>query len=376
MYRKIYLGILLVLAFCNVVNAQFDYQNADSITRAQYASGEWKKLLNYGKTAIANGEDFPSLRLRLADAAFNLGAYSLALKHYENVLKNDRFQQQALLYSILSNSYINRTLDASSLTKNLTEKRINDRVQKPFQLNTIGIENSFKSTNVNERGASTYTRLHAQVQLIENLHIDQSAFFFNQAVFTDQIKLGGYYIKLSYMPIKSLTILGAYNYNKSSNLLSSYTNQTGLVGARYSHPYFTLQGDVNFSRLNDQNIRQINAQLFTNISGNLNLYLINRLSVLNSNTVYAGTIGAKLVKNLWAEASGTFGLQQNYTEADGLYQFNGIDNTTKKYAGNAYFLIKKHLLLSIGYSLEEKESTTLSINYSQYAINTGIKWNF
>ncbi len=376
MYRKIYIAFILVLVFSRGTKAQNEYQKTDSITRMQYERGEWKNLLNYGKSAIANGDDFIGLRLRLADAAFNLGSYSLALKHYDKVLSNDHYQQQALFYSVLCNTYLNRTLDANYLTKNLTEKFINERIQKPFQLNSIGLENSFKSTTTTARGASIYTRLHGQLQLIENLNVDQSVFFFSQAIFTDKIKLGGYYIKLNYMPIKSFTLLAAYNYNSSSDLISNYQNQAGLIGLKYSHPYFQLQGDINFSRLNDKNIRQINAQLFTNLSGNMNLYMINRLSVLDTETVYSMSIGARLVKNVWAEAGGTFGLQENYTEADGLYQFNGIDNTTAKYTANAYFLIKKHLLLNIGYTLEEKESASLTINYLQNAINTGIKWNF
>lgn len=376
MYHKIYLAFLLMLSCSMDIKAQADYQKTDSITRAQYERKDWKLLLNYGKTAILNGEDFLSLRLRLGDAAFSLKEYSLALIHYEKVLSNDRYHQQALYYASLCNTYLNRTLDASYLTKNLDDKNSNGRIQKPFQLITIGLENAFKSTNTTARGASTYTRLHANLQPMKNLNIDQSLFFFKQSIFTDKIKLSGYHVKFNYMPIQSFTLIVAYNYNNSSYLLSSYQNQSGLLGLKYSHPYFNAQADLNVSRLNDQNIKQLNLQLFNYLTGNLNLYLINRLSLLNSNSVYAGTIGTKLVKNMWAELNGTFGLQENYTEADGLYQFNGIDNTTAKYAINTYILIKKHLLLNIGYAVEKKESNILSINYSQNAINTGIKWNF
>lgn len=365
-----------MLVFAINLKAQTDYQKTDSIASALYTRGEWKMLLTYGKAIIEKNEDYLGLRLKLADAAFNLGAYSLALLHYQKVLNNDHYQQQALFFSFLCNTYLNRQLDASYSIRNLNEKNINGRIQKSFQIQTLGLENSFKSTNITARGASTYTRLHALIQITENLHIDQSVFFFNQTILTDKIRLGGYYAKLSFMPIKSLTLFTAYNSNSSNDLISNYQNKGALVGVKYSHPYFNLQGDVNFSRLNNENMRQINLQLFNYLSGNLNLYVINRLSKLNTNTVYAASLGTKIAKNIWLEGNATFGLQKNYIDADGLYQFNGIDNTTSKYSTNVYFMIKKHLILTLGYTKEEKESSSLTTNYSQNAINTGIKWNF
>jgi hypothetical protein len=182
------------------------------------------------------------------------------------------------------------------------------------------------------------------------------------------------------MPIKDLGIMGAWNYSNSKYLQVNNESNTLIFGVKYTKPFYHLQADMSLLKSSNINTSQYNFQLFNDLTGNLNFYLSNKISYLNSgaskNVIYNPLIGVKAAKNIWLEIAGTFGKQYNFTEADGLYQYNGLDVTDSKFAANSYTLIKKQLLLSIGYALENKTENLTTNKYLQHSINTSITWDF
>lgn len=383
MRYKIYL-ILLLLTAAQFVRAQSDFLKTDSISNALYHEGKWEELIQFGKNAIANGDDFPALRLRIAYAAFEQQKYGLALTHYQQVLKADHYNQTALAYSYLCNRYLNRPKEATFFTDKLLEKPMEGLAFGKTALTIAGVENVVKTSAHHNRGTALYHRIFAQLKTAYNFHIDYSASFYHQKVDDNTLSQPSSYLKLNYMPVKNLSVLGAWNYtNTEHNQIGGETNIL-LLGIKYAQPYYLLQGDASISKNGTENTTQTNLSFVTYLSGNLNFYLANRLSYLNVAStnwqtkylLYNPTIGLMPFKNVWTEFGATFGEQYQYTEADGLYLYNSPDITKFKFLTSVYFLAKKHLLLGLGYSFEKKTDNGIRFNYSQHGINTSIGWNF
>jgi hypothetical protein len=381
MGNRIKLTAWLLVFLVSIGKAQITrYQKADSISLALYQASEWQSLINFSKEAIANGEDFPLLRLRLAYAAFVRQNYSEALSQYERVLQQDQFNQVAIYYSYLSNIYLNRFEDAGFLAKRLIDKNIDGENIKPFRLITAGAESGIKFTNIYERGNSSYSRAFFNMRLGYQLGLSTSASYYSQPIHNDKIKQPGYYVRLNYVPARKINIIGAYHYMRSDLRMQKYENNTGLLGLRYADSWGDLQGDFILSQIGDEKTRQYNLKFVKFLSGNLKTYSVSRFSIMDvseeKNMVFYQLLGFRPLANLWLEAAATIGKQYNYADADALYVYNGIDKTKFKAAGNCYFLLKGHLLLSLNYTFERKSDNIFKFNYLQHSINGGITWNF
>jgi hypothetical protein len=380
MQYKVYLISILLLSSVKFSYGQTDYQKTDSISMVLYNEAKWSQLIIFGKSAISKGDDFPALRLRTAYAAFQLGNYSLALAHYEKVLTTDHYHQTALYYAYLCNSYLNRPKEASYLVKYIDGKSVDGVLIKPTFLTQVGAETALKFTDNINRGNSNYIRLFSQLRASYNLHIDYSVFLYNQALSIEKINQTGNHLKLSYTPIKNISLVWAWNYMNTTYLQANGASNALLLGVKYAHPYFNTQVDAIYTNNDGEIIRQYNFQLLNYLSGNLNFYINNRISYLNStrlkSIVYSPSIGVKPIDKLWLEVGGNFGNQYYFSEADGLYQYNSQDITTFKSSTNAYYLLKNHLFLNLGYTLEKRTDHILNFNYLQHSINAGITWNF
>lgn len=385
MRNQKYLIVFVFLLAVGSVSAQSDFQRTDSISTSYLTLGKWHELIDFGNERIVNGDDFPDLRLRIGYAAFQLQQYSLALQHYEKVLKANPYQQTALYYAYWSHIYLNQPKEAAYLITRVDGKSIDGMYIKPTALAKIGAETAIKFTDNLDRGDANFTRIYTQLRANYRLHVDFALLFYNQPILLDRISQAGSYVKLSYMPIQNLSVIGVWNYLNTKLKFSSTASNHFLLGLKYVRPYYQMQADINLTRENSNNTDQSNFQIITYPFGNLNFYINNRVSYLNTvmndgtalhNVIYNPTLGFKPLPQLWTEISGVFGKQYNYAEADGLYQYNGLDETKRRLAINAYYLLKKQLLLGLGYSLEMKKDNTLNFNYLQHSINAGITWNF
>jgi hypothetical protein len=379
MQYKVYIITLMLLICAKFGFAQTDFQKTDSISVAFYNDAKWPQLISFGKTAFQNGDDFPALRLRVAYAAFRLENYSLALLNYEKVLSTDKYNQVALYYAYLCNIYLNRPKEASYLVKYIEGKSVDGILIKPTYLTAVGAETAEKFTANINRGNANFTRAFGQLRANYDVYIDNSVLFYNQDLGKDDVHQAGNYLKINYIPAKNISIIGAWNYLHTVYLQTSSETNAVLLGLKYAHPNFSAQIDFNFTNNDGEHIRQYNFQLLNYLKGNLNFYVSNRISYLNAavlkSVIYNPSIGAKTIKNLWLEVGANFGKQYYFSEVDGLYQYNSPDHTAFKSSANAYYLLKKHVVLNLGYSLENKTDDKLK-DYSQHSINANITWNF
>ncbi|NNU34136.1 hypothetical protein HK413_08225 [Mucilaginibacter sp. S1162] len=397
MGNRKYILVFLLVAVAYRGNAQSvnTFDQADSVSNAQYLAGNWQQLLATGKVAIGAGFDSPALRQRLGYARLITGDYSGALKDYDVIFKNDSYNTVARYYAYLCHKYLNQELSASYNAAYLDTDQLKTEKTSSYGLINTGIESSLKVNDNTYRGTSSYTRVYLTNRLSWRWQLEQSVAYFNQYITGSTVQIPGapllatissndqqleYYGKVSYSLTENLQLMAAYHYLNTNYQTVTYTGNMGLFGIKYSGVRFTLQGDVNMGSLISKHINQYNVSLMLYPAGNLNFYTISRGSYIDQNNtgtdVFSQIIGYKLLKNTRAETSGTFGDMNNYNDADGLYIYNAIDPTKLRLGETIFQPIGKHLQLQLNYTYEQKHDDTHSLNYNQHSITAGLLWKF
>jgi hypothetical protein len=380
MGNKLGLTTVLLIVLITIAKAQTIDQKTDSTSLALFNAAEWQKLILFGKDALNKGEDFPLLRLRVGYASFVRENYVDALAQYNKVLDSDKYNQIAIYYAFLCNTYLNREENAGYLASHLDSTVVEGERINSFKLTAVGAESGIKFTNIYERGNSSFSRAFLNMRLNYKLNLSTSFSYYNQPIRNDNISQPGYYARLAYTPFRKISFIGAYHYMRSNLRQLVYQNNAGLVGVKYASDGSDLQGDFILSQIGDEKTRQYNLRFVKYISGNLNFYSISRFSLVNvlneNNIVFQQLFGIKPINDFWLEGVVTLGNQYNYAEADALYIYNGFDKTKFKAGANCYFLLKHHLLLGLNYTFERKSDNIFKFNYLQHSINGGITWNF
>jgi len=391
-YRKHVLIIIFLLCFQLVKAQENTISIVDSTSAELSKAGEWKQLIDYGQHILANGTDFPGLRLRVAFAWFITGNYKAALTEYNNVLQKDAYNQTARYYAYYSALFLNNDLQASYNARYLDKETLKKEELSPFGLIDMGFETGGKFVSNNRRRNGFYSRVGLSNRLGWRLQLEQSVIYFKQNIInrigfgphSDRYKLaddqGEYFVKLSYALNQNFTLLSSYHYLNTKYNSTTYHSNLGLAGIKYTGTSVDLQADVNFGNIINQPLIQYNAKLTYYPLGNLNLYAISRLSDKHLKNVdhfiYNQAVGFKLAKNTWLESGVTIGNQEDYIDTDGRDVYNSVDNTKFKFNETAFFQMSNNAQLRLIYTFEKKTDAYFPINYNQNSITLGFLWKF
>lgn len=389
MHAKRIILLLLLCIFYSYAEAQItsSTQAADEQSLQLFTDHKWKELLQMGKNSIARGIDFPLLRMRTAYAAFALGNYSESLKHYRTVYDKDKENAVALYYLYLNDLYLNNTTGARFYAGKLTKEVKASEKLKSLKIAAAGIEYSYKSPDILERGNAQYGRLSVATQLGYRLELQQSVSFYNQVISEPKftfvtnntkinIKQKEYYGKLVFAASGTVSVIAGahYLYIPFNNYI--YNNLVGFGGLKYATPYVQLEGMVHLASIRDTSYNQYDLSISTNPLGNLNLYTITRGTYAKDFT-FTQVAGVKILKNTWIEANATFGTYNTLIDNDALYVFDDIDTKKLKVGGTLYVLLAKKVRASLNFIAENKTKYgTTNINFHQYSTTGGILWNF
>jgi len=390
-YRKYIILSVLIFAFLAAHTQENKFAVADSTAENLYNNGNWQQLITYGNQAITDSLDFPGLRFKMGYAYFITGNYKAAITQFNKVLSNDSYDSTARLYAYYCNTYLNNYIGASYHASFLDKEMLGNLKLTPFGLIDAGFETSIKLPNNTERDNGFYERIGLSNRLSWHLQLEQSAIFFKQNIFRsayiDYPNQKGttdnqfeYFVKATFALNKSISFLGSYHYLYTNYRSNTYNSNLGLLGVKYVSRYLDMQGDVNFGLLINKTLKQYNTKLDFYPLGNLNLYSTSRGSVLNfsnkDHLIYSQAIGFKLAKKTWLESSATFGNQDDYQDADGLYVYNSIDPTKFKCGETIFYQATAHALLELNYIYEKKTDIYRSVNYNQSSVTFGISWKF
>lgn len=385
--KKLIFIYVFSVVFCYTIFAQNQnsYLDADLQSLQLYNQGKWTELIKFGNQTIESGTDFPLLRMRVGYAAFTLGNYSQSLKHYEVAYNEDFNNKTALYYCYLNNLYLNNTAAMRFYAGKLDEKGKNKENQKAVKISEIGLEYSYKSTDINERENAQFASLNIGVQLGYQLELKQGVAMYNQVINEPQflsvnnntnidIKQKEYFAKLVFAPTARFNIIGGFHYVYTPFNDFKYNNTIVFGGLKYTSPYVHLQGLIHSANISKAQYNQYDVSLATYPLGNTNLYTISK-GLFGDDSVFTQVIGAKIVKNLWLENNITFGKYNILIDNDGLYLINDIDTKKFKIGASIYTMISKKLLASLNYNFEEKQQyQTTNINFNQHSITANLKW--
>ena len=391
--------LITIISFLLLANTISKAQQATTYTDAEidvhsyqlYLNGSWDELLEYGKTAIEAKHDFILLRLRMGYAAVMKQNYCEALKHYDNILKKDKYNEIARYYTWYCRQYLNQTefsvLNANYFSKEILKK---EKIKK-YALTSAGIESSYKMTDLTIRNNAFYNRIKLNARLGWKLNMSQSFVSFNQNInepaltsVTDNnsinINQKEYYNLLTYNLDQHWQIKGAYHflYTPFNNFI--YNNHIGMIGAKYHGNYINIQADAIAGTLIDTAVQQYDLHLEYYPTGNLNLYGSSTLSLQERNNLHAfnfkQVLGFKVYNKIWFEGNATLGNFSNRFENDALYVYNAIDKNIFKLGATIYYFPNKNLQLQVGILSEKRMIYNTNYIFNQNSINGGLTWKF
>jgi hypothetical protein len=390
-YRKLTILFALLLVTLAARAQDNKFAMADSSAEKLYNAGDWKQLITFVNQCTADSVDSPFLRFKVGYAYMLTGNYKAAIGQFNRVLLKEPNNNTARLYNYYCNTYINNNNAAFYNAGYLDKETLRGIKLSPFGLTDATLESSIKLPANNERDNGFFERAGIGLRLSWRLQLDQSFLFFTQRIFRSRFidfknqtgrtdRQAEYYAKARYLLVKNLTLLGAYHYLHTSYRSNINQSNLGLFGIKYDTRYVDLQGDINFGKLIDKTLKQYDAKLDFYPLGNLNLYTMSRASVLNlsgvNTFIYSQSVGFKVLDKTWLETAATFGNQDDYLDADGLYVYNAIDPTKFKCGENVFYQLGNHALLNLNYFYEKKTDVYRAVSYNQNSVTLGITWKF
>ena len=392
--KKIFVLFFLFFSLEGRTQDVLSYEAVNIQSYALYEKGSWKELLEYGKNAVAIGQDFTLLRLRMGYAAFMSSDFSQAIIQYEQVLKNDSFNSTAHYYIWLCRTYLNQTELANLQLPFLSDEVLGKEKKQGIVITGAALESSFKTTDLIARGNTFFQYLGVQNRFGSKLTMDMAGSYFNQSIKTvptgappagplktSSINQTEYYNKLTFNVHPHWQLKAAYHYANTVFDVSTYQNHAVFAALKYHGNYFDLQVEGIYSNMFDTSISQASLQLGYYPMGNMNLYGISTAIIRNrpleSGFNFKQVIGAKVYKGVWLEANATFGKFKDLFENDAKYLYNAPDKNQFKGGLVSYISLSPKCTLELGYTLEQRALVNNPTNlFTQHSITGGLSWKF
>lgn len=384
------------MAFCLQGKTQetLNYEAVNIQSYALYEKGSWKELLEYGKNAVAAGQDFTLLRLRLGYAAFMSSDFSQAIIQYEQVLKNDSYNTTAHYYIWLCRTYLNQTELANLQLPFLSDEVLAKEKKKGFVITGASLESSYKTTDLIARGNTFFQYMGVQNRFGSKLTMDMAGSYFTQSIKTaptgapptgplktSTINQTEYYNKLTYNLHPHWQLKAAYHYANTVYDVNTYQNHAVFAALKYHGNYFDVQVEGVYSNMFDTSISQASIQLGYYPKGNMNFYGFSTATIRNrpneSGFNFKQVLGAKVYKGVWLEANATLGKFRDLFENDAKYIYNAPDENQFKGGLVSYISLSPKCTLELGYTLEQRAIVNNPTNlFTQHSITGGLSWKF
>lgn len=393
--------ILIYLVFADPIKGQqVNFNSIDSLSYQLYLKGAWDSLLQLGKLAEKADIVYPNLSLRLGYAAFMKGNNSLSLKHFNYVLKENSFNQNALYYAVLNNKLLSRNEAAAFRSKNLDED-----LKKPLNIGykklaeSIDVETSFKPTNSEVRKMGKFYRIGVSNRINYRWKLNHSVSSFQQNLLTPtdtrttnqqnrnnnptnfrkfNVNDFQYYLKSDVFLNENFLLTNAYHmiYTHFDN--STYSTNIISTGLKYFTPFADFKMEINTGLMLDSLQTQLAFSSTYHPKGNLDIYGNSRVSYQKRTNLtqlnFSQVIGLKLSKKIWVEMHGTFGQIKNFIDNDAFYIYDAIDAGNFRIGTSFIIAFNNHISLLSNYYYEQKRLYSQNTNYHLHSYSLGLTW--
>ena len=427
----------------------YDFRSVEQTTNELYQTGQWKELSTVAREALRQGIDYFYLRVRAGIAYYNLGKYVQAvtqLSAAQAFNDGDRTTLEYLYYSYLmlnKNSEAMSVLDQSP--PSLKDYLLKSGIARPHFVNLdLGVfmtdqdkhfrnedldgkDNVYGETDIFNQawyvsaggrwfpsrifsGYLGYTNLRLDKNklamtgdsliLDKAYHVNQNQIYVNGTIYPG----GGFNIVPAIHFINVRQVVPQRIFNSSENTYSF--SETTIILNNYiaycslNKDYKIIQAGIfgAIANLNEQSQYQAGFDIVLFPEGNLDFYLkgqfIAHYNDGDLQPVINSTLGARLLKPVWVEVSGTFGKTENYFEKNASAVYNFPDYIRFKYELHLIAIASKTLNISLDYQLLGKQAVILTYeqagnggavnylprrllkNYSDHFLIASIKWKF
>ncbi len=412
-------------------HAQTTAEQIDKQTYDAFFSKDYKTTIQIGNKALKQNIDFYFLRYRLGVSYYETKNYEQAVTHLEKAKATENSDPVLLEYLYYAYVFCNRIekseLLATTFSPELKAKvgyknQLFKSVSAEFGLLRTNNNNKYlKGSNPNARG-TFYSDVEFSNVVLENQfsprfkvlngfsYVSNTSNDLVQQSFTSP-KTDSYTSKNNYFQwnilasyfLKDWTIsagVGLYNASSYNVMLpppfaptgpitkvkTTTTNYSASVSLGKRFKYFQPNLSLSYTNLSDTKTMIAEGSVTYYPFGNVRFYSNSKLGLISNtaenNTVFSQLVGVHLVKNIWLEGFGAYGNHQNYISENGFLAFN-TPNKINWYAGSNLNFFFKHFDVSLGYSIQERESSYNSysnqINTYKYNYNlfkTKIVWKF
>lgn len=387
-----------------------DFRHYDQSTWRLYQQKQWDSLIMVGKAALADGNDYQYLNVRMGVAWFEKGNFRLASHFFGKALKMnsaDDFSREYLYFSYLysGRNGAARRVAAGFLPATRERLHLPASIRPSFVYAEMG---PVKSNAVdlwrdavisgpdsiygefNLPGDAFYMHAGGSFDLgsfvtayagYSNLSLDRyqriQTGTFDTVKRTYGFNQHQAYLNLSIEPMPGLRIVPSvhYIYNRSKPIFATYNSDSaryyfkqhtmknnhiaaGLaLYADWRSWSFTLHG--NYSNLLEMNQLSAGGAITWYPKGNLNSWLRVHATWMSeeglSRWIAEPSAGLKLWPHLWVEASAAFGDMTRYVDETNFLVLNTDDKTTLRTQGVVYIPAFDNVMFSIRYIYVQAE---------------------
>lgn len=434
--------LFIVSLFSTQAQTQKTMGAVDTITYQQFVNKDYKALQKTGKEALKEGIDFYFLRTRVGISYFEQQNYESALPHFkkaQEIFSLDTLIQEYYYYSLL---YTGRKEDAYDLAKGFTtpmqqkvgfKKHSMAQVFEEVSISTGILRNSniakygnvdIKDTNIyaeaTDQGNAKLASIVLKNRITPRLSLTTGFSYFETSSFgkvqtfdstadkkytNNPFQLN---VALDYLLPFGLKVGAAFGiYHEASNYynaqfdttnfsfqysdqLSTQNPYTGSLFLTYRWNRFEFFTSGSIGRLGKTKQKQGELGIAYFPLGNQNLYGVTSGTILQNDTttnyIIHQKIGGKIIKPLWYEVSGSYGIFRNYIGSSGFSTYNTVDPILF----NSSISIRwyyKNLVIIPAYGFQIREGSTLIVDnllnvnllnhkYNNHLITLTAKWIF
>lgn len=430
---RIITGLFLITALSgDLVRAQQDttMYYSDVTTYRQYMEMQWDSLIESSNYYLRNGVDYYYLRVRLAIAYYNKKNYVAAARQFKKALAFNPSDPVANEYLYYCSYFSGNDFEAAIRSNKLSASRREELGIKKHFIQNISVDLTEKYTPEIRIPSLTNSSAAGQQQVPHNLlngniTISQlpfkrfklteaytylqksSSYYYKDATisgsYTNNMYQNQFFVSGTLYPLSGLELSGSYhallisfpyaqagNGNSRSKAVSFSTlsDYSGSVSLKKSFGYFGLEYTYTSSSLNYYRQKQHALNLGIYPLGNLNLYILNKLTFFEENTVPARrtnilseTLGFKISRHFWAEAGIMTGDIRNFSDFGSYIIYNDVNTIRTKTGVTLLFPLKSGITLSLRSAIYRSESAfsdpiiSNAVKYLSYSFTGGISWN-
>jgi len=434
--------LLISLFFISSFSISYAQTTAEQVDKQSYDAffgKDYKSTIQIGNEALKQNIDFYFLRYRLGVSYYETKNYEQAVTHLEKAKATDSSDPVLLEYLYYAYVFCNRIEKSELLATSFTPELKAKVGYKGHLFKSVSVEfgglrssnnNKFKNKDLKGNNPSGRGTFYADVDfsnlVLENQfsprfkilngfsYVSNTSNDLIQQTFptprTDSYTSKNNYFQWNILAsyfLKDWTIsAGVGLYNASSyyvmlpppfapngpvtKVKTTTTDYSASVSVGKRFKYFQPNLSLSYTNLANTKTMIAEGSVTYYPFGNVRFYGNSKVGYVSNtaknNTVFSQLLGVHLIKNIWLEGFGAYGNHQNYISENGFLAFN-TPNKINWYAGSNLNFFFKHFDVSLGYGIQERESSyetsqnPVNVFYTNYKYNynlfkTKIVWKF